>query len=828
MPDDLPPPDRSRKRERRKWLPRGLLVFDTETSTDVVQRLLFGCYRYYRVRGSGSQLRLECVGEGLVHADDLESRDPRGFSELKTYTHQHAPAINRGTPDADPTLRLVSQQEFLRRVLIPAMENRRIWIVGFHLAFDLGHIAADAWPITRTRRPTLRGFVGGFALTLDPAVHGSLWIKTIDSKKHFYAWNAKGVRHTGHFLDIRTLAVALSGENQSLNSTCKAFGIVDPTALTEAIKALGIDPGQACHAAGAESIHGLASNMSHDREPATDRVLSSTLADRDRIARMLAEFRQPWQKRDVKHGTIDPIYIGYNRDDVWATAEAATALLRDYQAAGIWVSPTKAYSPASITKDLQDRMGIVPFRERYPDLNPKLLGFGMAAFFGGRVECHIRGTPLPATYVDATSMYPAGAALLDLHRFDRSKTVKVVHYEGSQHQEVTRIQQLLDAVAFGPIFDRGWHPQLAFFGSVQPQPGDVLPARCDYACDGTLGIGINRLDGNESPLWYAGPDLAASALLTGRAPRIQDVIIFEFSGAQQDLRRVRLPDGSILDPRHHDPNRRLIEARKRLKESATATSEQQRRGDRFLKVVANSAYGITAEMNRDACDGSTEITVHGLRSFPDRNVPELPGAFFNPFRAALTTSWARLILATLEKLIHDAGGEYIAMDTDSAIIVSTAKGGLHPCPAGHHNCPKGLSAVRALRYDVLDQLLSRFDAINAFDPKLVPHFWKVEDINYEDSDRARARRQLWCISLSSKRYMLYAATAAGTLPIVAVCDGQDESLSQPSESGDPATDHEIGVVDRREHGLGHLIDPTRPDAPRLCNPSLALHRTSTA
>src|SRR5262249_35007540 len=159
------------------------------------------------------------------------------------------------------------------------------------------------------------------------------------------------------------------------------------------------------------------------------------------------EFRQPWHKRDVKHGTIDAAYIGYNRDDVWATAEAATAQLRDYQAAGIWISPTKAYSSASITKDIQDRMGIMPFRERYPDLDPRLLGFGMAAFFGGRVECHIRGAPLPATYVDATSMYPAAAVLLDLHRFDRCETINVNLCEGADHLQVQRVQQVLDAVA---------------------------------------------------------------------------------------------------------------------------------------------------------------------------------------------------------------------------------------------------------------------------------------------------------------------------------------------------------------------------------------------
>jgi hypothetical protein len=815
VPDDLAPPNRSNKRKRSRWRPRALLVFDTETSIDVVQRFCFGCYRYYRVVGTGARMRLVCIAEGLVHADDLEARDPDGLAALKAYSPNHAPAVDRTVPDTDPTLRLRSRADFVRRILIPAMENPRIWIVGFNLAFDVARIATDATAITRTRRPMLRGFIGGFAFTLDPAVHGSMWIKTIDSKKHFYAWNAKGNRHTGHFLDVRTLAVALSGENQSLNSTCKTFAIIDPTALAGVISALPADANAVCRSAGADSTHDLASLLSHDRQSAVERVLASDLPIRRTVARLLAEFTTPWQKRDVSHGTIDDTYIEYNRDDVWATAEAATALLRDYQAAGIWVSPTKAYSSASITKDLQDRMGIAPLRERHHDLDPQLLGFGMVGFYGGRVESHIRGAPLPGCYVDATSMYPAGAVLLDLHRFDRYRNVDIAHHDGADHPEVQRAQRLLDALTIDRILDRAIHPQLVFFGLVEPQPGDALPARCDYADDGTLGIGINHLQSSEQPVWYAGPDLAASAVLTGRVPRLHGVITFEFSNENQELRRVRLPDGSILDPRHHDPNRRLIEARKRLKRSASATAERQRRGDRFLKVVANSLYGITAEMNREARGKSLPITVHGLGSFPDSKVPELPGDFFNAFRAALTTSWARLVLAALERLIHDAGGEYIAMDTDSAIIVSTPSGGLHPCTGGQHRLLDG-PAVLALNYEQVDQLLARFDAINAFDPEIVPHFWKVEDVNYENSDAASPRRQLWCISLSSKRYMLYTYTSTGTVEVIASWDGMDEATGQSRETLTLPTDHtSVGIVDRREHGLGHLIDPTNSDEPDL-------------
>ena len=47
-------------------------------------------------------------------------------------------------------------------------------------------------------------------------------------------------------------------------------------------------------------------------------------------------------------------------------------------------------------------------------LTPEHAGAAMSAFFGGRVESHIRDVVLPVAYVDVTSTYPSVNALAGL------------------------------------------------------------------------------------------------------------------------------------------------------------------------------------------------------------------------------------------------------------------------------------------------------------------------------------------------------------------------------------------------------------------------------
>ncbi len=62
--------------------PKHVLVLDTETTTDAVQRLLFGSWR---LGIFGEHGEFECLEEGLIHADDLATRDPVGWARLQEY-----------------------------------------------------------------------------------------------------------------------------------------------------------------------------------------------------------------------------------------------------------------------------------------------------------------------------------------------------------------------------------------------------------------------------------------------------------------------------------------------------------------------------------------------------------------------------------------------------------------------------------------------------------------------------------------------------------------------------------------------------------------------
>jgi hypothetical protein len=66
------------------------------------------------------------------------------------------------------------------------------------------------------------------------------------------------------------------------------------------------------------------------------------------------------KQRALRHGVVTTAYIDYNRLDVLATSELAVRLLQELARHPIAVSPTHAFSPASIGKGYLRAMGIEP------------------------------------------------------------------------------------------------------------------------------------------------------------------------------------------------------------------------------------------------------------------------------------------------------------------------------------------------------------------------------------------------------------------------------------------------------------------------------------
>ena len=209
-----------------RW-PRSVLVFDTETTVDAAQQLQFGSYRYCRWTETGE---LSCAREGLFYADDLPRRDKAGHGRLRVYASAQRAEV---APGGDPQLHLHSRAAFVETVLWPALKARAL-IVGFNLPFDLTRLA--------TRCGEARGRShGGFSLRLwdnpssgrrEHPYRPRIVIVQLDSRRAFIGLTRRAkadatdlVVGRGRFLDLRTLAFALTDESYSLERACEAFHV---------------------------------------------------------------------------------------------------------------------------------------------------------------------------------------------------------------------------------------------------------------------------------------------------------------------------------------------------------------------------------------------------------------------------------------------------------------------------------------------------------------------------------------------------------------------------------------------------------------------------
>lgn len=733
---------------RGRWsLPTHILAFDTETTTDYSQRLNFGSWCYLQADWDGEPT-FACVEEGLFYADDLPSRDPAGYATLKRYAEEATPRVDRYVADAAWRMNVVSAREFAEDVLVEFGFRARAWIVGFNLPFDLSRCAYDS--------SESKGYLaGGFSLTLaqylkvDGKWREHRWrnrvaIRTLDSKRHLIGFKRRGETDIadqipegerepdprygfrGHFLDLRTLAFALTNESYSLEGAMQDF--VDP------------------------------------------------------------DYEEP----DLQHGVIEPRYIEYNRQDVSATVRLFEELLVEHRRHPIQLSPTKAYSPATIGKAYLRAMGVKPRLRADPDFPKEVLGQAMVAYYGGRAEARIRRTPLPVVYVDFLSMYPTVNSLMGLWQLVTARQVEV-----ESNEVVTRdVQAMLDGLELEDCFDPNtWRN---FVGLVEIEPdGDILPVRARYGDTASWGIGLNPLT-SRWPLWYSIPDAVGSKLLTGRAPRIRRAIRIMPSGKSASLKSTSLRSAVSVDPREEDFFRAVIEQRHLLDTRTDLGEAERERLDPFLKVLANSAsYGIYAEMIRhDIGRNKTEpVDVHGLKHFVDPDVgnPESPGEFAFPPMAACITGAARLMLTLLERRVSDVGGCYAFCDTDSMAIAANEHGGLVPCHGGAERLPDGDDAIKALSWRQVDEICRDFERLNPYNRDAIRgSVLEIEDENFEDRAR-EVRKQLYCYAISAKRYALYTLDAEGE-PVLR------------------RTNRERFGEKWSEHGLGHLLNPTDPNS----------------
>jgi hypothetical protein len=457
----------------------------------------------------------------------------------------------------------------------------------------------------------------------------------------------------------------------------------------------------------------------------------------------LIDFQCTHRKIDTEeHGRITPEYVHYNVNDTRATYELYEKAIERYSLYGLDKQPNRLYSPASIGKAYLAKIGITPFMDKNPDFPKEVLGYLMAAYYGGRTEVRTREEPVNVSYLDFTSMYPSLYVLMNLDKF-----LKAHHITWKYNKD--EVQDLINTITPEDIRDKDIWKRFPCICRVRPDDA-ILPVRAKYSNKHVRTIGINHLKANFG-VWYALPDLIASKFLTGKTPIIEDAISFQPEGPQSGLKEVKVLDSIELSP-EEDFIKKLIEERLRIKKEMKkypVNSKEWHDLDlkqNILKIIANStSYGIFIEINREDAE-EQRVDVYGIDQFKATvKKVETPGPAFNPIMAVAITSSTRLILATAEALIAQNGGKFAYCDTDS-IFVSP---------------------------DQVKPLQEFFRPLNPYNVE------GLEMFKVETDDEGQPLENVLFYGISAKRYTLY---------------------DYDSKTG------EIKIRKHSSHGLGHLQD----------------------
>jgi len=191
---------RGRSGSRHANLDTYALVFDTETTTDYAQALLYG---FFQVRHHG-----DCEREGIFCADDL---DANSLAIIQKFAAKY-------------DLELLSRTEFITE-FYAEVYGRGALCVGFNLPFDLSRIALGVAAGRGIHRRSFR-----LKLSLD-RWSPDIRVETISSKASFIRFAPCKRRQRnffrGRFLDLRAAVAAFTGESHTLASACTAFGTAE-------------------------------------------------------------------------------------------------------------------------------------------------------------------------------------------------------------------------------------------------------------------------------------------------------------------------------------------------------------------------------------------------------------------------------------------------------------------------------------------------------------------------------------------------------------------------------------------------------------------------
>lgn len=579
-----------------------ILIFDTETTIDHYQNLKFGYFEIYQYH------KLEDCG---LFYDRIILKE-KEISALQQFAKEN-------------NITLYTADEFRKIFCIEAYTLESL-CVGFNLPFDLTRIAISA--------PPARG-KNGFSLKLSnnldyPRLHTVHNSSTLS----FINWANPRIRSNGfrgHFVDLRTLAFALTNKKHSLESACRTF-------------------------------------------------------------------KTEYEKIKAEHGKINAEYIKYCINDVKASFSLYQKMKEEFDSYQLNMLITKAYTPASIGKQILQNIGVKSFFDKNKDFPLEAIGNVMTSYYGARTEDKIRKTPTLVDLLDFLSMYPTVCVLQDLWKFVIAK--KIIHKDETQE-----VLEFVENIKLEDIQNKEIWKNFVAIVLVEPNE-DVLSIRAKFGQKHAWNTGLCYVTSKE-PLWYFLSDIIASKLLTGKTPKILKAIKFVPVGIQKGLKEIEV-HGIKINPYKQDLFKELVEYRQDLKQKGD-------RKEKIIKIIANAiSYGIFLEINTSDQRKPVPVDVYGLIHFrQDKKRIEKTAYMFNPIIASTITSASRLLLATAETLLSQKNATIAYCDTDSMMV-----------PPQH------------------TKELQRF-------------FSKLNPYSF-DSDILKLERQnVWFYGISAKRYCLY-------------------------------------------------------------------------
>jgi len=589
------PPKKSFRRKTdapSKWA----LVFDTETTTDEAQKLRFGTYQ---IRKDS-----ELIDSGVFY--DAETLSKAEQKTLRKYAEKHE-------------LTLLTVQEFIEDMFFGVGYAYRASIVGFNLPFDISRLAIDHSQARTT--PYNKIMRGGFTFKLSknhwqPRVQ----IKHISSRDSFIQFAAtKGQRMTkgdrkkgrykpvrrGYFIDVKTLAAALTSQSHSLDSLAQALDV----------EAQKHDTAE----------HGL------------------TLTP-DYIAYAVQDTQTTWE-------CFERLQSLYELHGLKLTASH------------------KIHSEASLGKAYLRDMSIKPWRKMQPDFPDHMIGNIMSSYYGGRSEVHIRREITQVLYCDFLSMYPTVCTLMGLWRFvtaqgmtwrDTSKEtqefLEKTTLSDLQKQETWRsLCTLVQVMPDGEVF-----PIRAKYGGDAQYTIGANHLSSEEPLWFTLADCISaKLLTGRAPKILQAVSFAPEGIQDDLKPvNVAGNAAYHVDPCEGDFFK------QIIDLRSA-----VKKQIKSAPQSEKANLENQQLALKILANATSYGIFVELNVEEEKQLQSLLCYGSNSKGIPiSKKKFEATGAFFHPLLATLITGAARLLLAITERQAIDAGLDWAFCDTDSMAL----------------------------------------------------------------------------------------------------------------------------------------------------------------